>query len=306
MNRQGTDNEGSTVSMYAAATRAGVVGLLINLGLGVVKLVGGVVGHSFALVSDAVNSLGDAVGTGVVLVALRVAQRPPDDEHPYGHSRAEALAGSYVALLMTVSALVLAHGAIQRLGIDQEQPHAWTLWLAGANVVIKEILYRYKSAVGRRTKSSALLANAWDHRSDALCSLAVLCGLSLVLFLGPAWSAADEIASLVVAAFITATGVRLQWQSGGELLDPQADDELVREIRTIAAAVPQVEQVEKLRVRKSGLEYFVDIHINVAPTLTVDVGHRIGHDVKDALRQKLPMIRDVLVHLEPYHGPGGA
>lgn len=291
--------------MYGEATRAAVVGLLINLALGVMKLLGGVFGHSFALVSDAVNSLGDAVGTGVVLVALRVAQQPPDDEHPYGHSRAEALAGSYVALLMTVSAMFVAHEAWRQLSVEQTVPHVWTLWLAGVNVVIKEALYRYKSAVGRRTKSSALLANAWDHRSDALCSLAVLCGLSLVVFLGPAWSAADEIASLVVAAFIVVTGLHLIRQSANELMDLQADDEFVREIRSVAAAVPQVKEVEKLRVRKSGLEYFVDIHVNVDPTLSVEVGHRIGHQVKDTLRQKLPMLRDVLVHLEPYHADAG-
>lgn len=302
MHSSDTTGSADAAPLYREATRAAVVGLVINLVLGVVKLLGGVLGHSFALVSDAVNSLGDAVGTGVVLIALRVAQRPPDEEHPYGHSRAEALAGSYVALLVTVSAAFVVYEAAHRLDDPQTPPHAWTLWLAGANVLIKEALYRYKSAVGRRTKSSALLANAWDHRSDALCSLAVLGGLSLVLFLGPAWSAADEIASLVVAAFITATGLRLLRQSANELLDLQADDVLVREVREVAAAVPQVKAVEKLRVRKSGLEYFVDIHINVDPLLTVEVGHRIGHDVKDALRQKLPMLRDVLVHLEPYHG----
>jgi cation diffusion facilitator family transporter len=297
----GAAHRDAAASTYGDATRAAVVGLLINLALGVIKLVGGVLGHSFALVSDAVNSLGDAVGTVVVIFALRVAQRPPDDEHPYGHSRAEALAGSYVALLMTVSAMFVAHEAWRQLSLEQTLPHVWTLWLAGANVVVKEALYRYKSAVGRRTKSSALLANAWDHRSDALCSLAVLCGLSLAVFLGPTWSAADEIASLVVAAFIALTGIRLVRQSASELMDLQADDELVREIRAVAAAVPQVKQVEKLHVRKSGLEYFVDIHVNVDPQLTVEVGHRIGHDVKDSLRQKWPMLRDVLVHLEPYH-----
>ena len=157
---------------YAEVTRAAVLGLVMNLFLGVVKLIGGIVGNSFALIADAVNSIGDVVTTVVVLFALRVAQRPADAEHPYGHTRAEGIAASNVALLVIVSAIIVGWEAIQRINVQHDIPPIWTLWIAGANILIKEGLYQYKVRVGRRTGSAAIIANAWDHRSDALCALA--------------------------------------------------------------------------------------------------------------------------------------
>ncbi len=294
------DQKPSVVSLYRDATRAALLGLVVNLVLGIVKLVGGVLGSSFALISDAINSLGDVFTTIVVLFALRVAQQPPDAEHPYGHSRAEAIAGSNVALLMILSALAIGWEALQQLHVQQVLPPVWTLWIAGGNVLIKEWLYRYKVRVGRRTRSSALISNAWDHRSDAFCSLAVLIGLGIVRWSGGAWVAADEIAALFVVAAIVVSGTHLLRKSASELMDVQADDDFVREIKQAAEAVPDVKAVEKLWVRKSGLEYFADIHIEVDQNLTVADGHRIGHRVKDRLLQHFPALRDVLVHLEPY------
>jgi len=287
-------------SVYQEATRAAALGLFANLVLGIVKLVGGLTGQSFALVSDAVNSLGDAVTSLAVLFALRVAQQPPDDEHPYGHTRAEAIAGSNIALLVIVSALLVGWGAVQRITVPHELPPVWTLWIAAGNVLIKEWLYRYKRAVGRRTKSSALMANAWDHRSDAFCSLAVLIGLGIVRWGGPGWIGADEVAALVVVVVIVWSGAKLFRSSSSELLDSQADEQFVREIRQAAESVPEVRAVETLWVRKSGLEYFADIHIEVDAQLTVADGHRIGHAVKDRLVAQFTNLRDVLVHLEPY------
>src|SRR5689334_7884799 len=174
----------SARTLYDQATRAAWVGLIANLGLGVAKLIGGLFGHSFALVSDAVNSLGDTFTSIVVLFALKVAQKPPDDEHPYGHTRAEAIAATNVALLVIGSALAIGWEALKRIGQENETPHTWTLWIAGANVIIKEGLYQYKRRVAARTGSRAMIAHAWDHRSDALCSLAVLMGLAAVRFGG--------------------------------------------------------------------------------------------------------------------------
>jgi cation diffusion facilitator family transporter len=292
-------------SPYRQVTRAALLGLVVNLLLGIVKLVGGVVGSSFALVSDAVNSLGDVFMSLVVLFALRIAQRPPDDEHPYGHSRAEAVAGSNVALLVVVSALLVGWEAIRRIKMPHELPPIWTLGIAGGNVVIKEALYRYQMSVGRRTKSSVVIAGAWDHRSDALCSLAVLLGLTIVRGGGPDWIGADEVAALVVVTTIIWSGVQLFRRCASELMDVQADAEFVQRVRVAAGSVFDVKAVETLWVRKSGLEYFADIHIKVDQHLTVAEGHRIGHCVKDRLLHDFPALRDVLVHLEPYphHGP---
>ncbi len=289
----------SSRPLYREATRAAALGLTVNLALGTVKLAGGLIGNSFALVADAVNSLGDSVSSVVVLFALRVAQRPADAEHPYGHTRAEAVAATNVALLIIVSALLVAWQAVVRLPEFHPLPPVWTLWIAAANVLIKEGLFHYKVRLGRRIGSSALVANAWDHRSDALCSLAVLAGLGAVRWGGTALIWADEAAALVVAAGIVFSAVRLFRQSASELMDPQADDELVRQIERTASAVPGVLAVETLWVRKSGLEYFGDIHIEVDPRLTVEDGHRISHRVKSRLLADFATLRDVLVHLEP-------
>jgi cation diffusion facilitator family transporter len=294
MNRRAPD-----ATLYREVTSAALLGLVVNLCLGAVKLVGGVVSGSFALISDALNSLGDVVTSLIVVFALRVAQRPPDAEHPYGHTRAEAIAASNVALLIILSALFIGWEAIQRFALAHEIPPTWTLWIAGANILIKESLYRYKIRVARRTSSQAIMANAWDHRSDALCSLAVLVGLAAVRWGGSDFLWADEAAALVVVAAIIWSGIVLFRQSSSELMDVQASDELVKRIRQTASGVPGVAGVETLWVRKSGLEYFADIHIEVDSKLTVAEGHRIGHRVKDRLLEEFPVLRDVLVHLEP-------
>lgn len=287
-------------SAYRDATRAATLGLAVNFVLGIVKLAGGTAGHSFALISDAVNSLGDVFVSLVVLYALRVAQRPADAEHPYGHTRAEAIAGSNVALLVIVTALLVGWEAVQRVGQVHAAPPVWTLWIAGANVLIKEALYRYNLRVGRQTKSSVVIAGAWDHRSDAFCSLAVLAGLLMIRQGGPAWAGADVVAALVVVLVILWSGIQLFRASSSELMDVQADDGLVSRIRLAAESVPDVKAVETLWVRKSGLEYFADIHIEVDQHFTVARGHQIGHRVKDRLLQEFPTLRDVLVHLEPH------
>lgn len=294
-------------AVYAEISRATLLGLGINLMLGIVKLIGGLVGASFALIADAVNSLGDVFTSVVVLVALQVAQRPPDREHPYGHTRAEAIAASNVALLVILSALWVGWEAIQRFQVQHDIPPGWTLWIAGINVVIKESFYQYKVRVGKRTGSLAILANAWDHRSDAFCALSVLVGLGIIRWGGPAFIAADEVASLVVVVAIVGSGISLFRRSVHELLDVQADAEFLAAVRKSAITVPGVQGVEKLWIRKTGLEYLADIHIEVDPQLTVADGHRIGHVVKDRLLQEFPTLRDVLVHLEPYPHthPGG-
>jgi cation diffusion facilitator family transporter len=277
-----------------------VLGFVVNITLGIVKLVGGIVGGSFALISDAVNSLGDSLSSVVVIFALVFAQRPADREHPYGHTRAEAIAASNIALLIILSALFVGWEAVRRLPLQHDLPPIWTLWIAGANILIKEALYRYKVQVGQRTGSTAVIANAWDHRSDALCAFAVLIGLGVVRWAGPDYTWADEVAALVVVCLILFGGSKLFHRSASELMDLQASDELVQQIRTTAEDVSGVKNVETLWVRKSGLEFFADIHIEVDATLTVDEGHRIGHRVKDRLLGQFPRLRDVLVHLEPY------
>jgi len=289
----------SVEAMYRSAVRTAGAGLAINLLLGVVKLVGGIVGNSFALISDAVNSIGDSLGSGVVLFALRVAQKPPDSDHPYGHTRAESVAGLSVAWLIAFSAITVGWEAVTHMFDRHTAPAAWTLWIAAANVAIKEVLYRVNKSIGERIGSQSLVANAWDHRSDALCSLAVVFGIAAVRWGGPRFVWADEVAALVVVAAILWSAFHLLRSNAAELMDQQADEETVDAIRQATLKVPGVSAVEKLRVRRSGMECFADIHVEVDPNMTVERGHKIGHDVKERLINEITALRDVLVHLEP-------
>ncbi len=285
--------------IYRDAIRAALLGLFVNFALGLAKLAGGIAGNSFALIADAVNSIGDVVATVVVLFALRVAQRPPDNEHPYGHSRAEGIAASNVAMLIVISAVMIAWEAMHRFQETHTVPPLWTLWIAGFNVLIKEVLYHYKVRVGRRTGSIALIVNAWDHRSDAFCSLAVFVGLVTIRVGGEKFVWADEAASLFVAIAIAFSGTKLFLSSASQLMDAQAEPQFVADVTRIAASTENVTLVEKIWIRKSGLEYFVDIHIEVPPQLSVSQGHDIAHQVKEKLFEEFPKIRDVMVHVEP-------
>lgn len=285
--------------LYRESRRAAVFGIFVGVGLGVAKLFGGWYGHSIALLSDSVQSLGDALVCLVVWVALRWAQVPPDREHPYGHTRGEAVAGSNVALLLMVSAVGILWEAIHTMGQPAPAPENFAVWIAGASVVVKEALYRYSAAVARRTGSSAIQATALDHRLDALSSLAVVAGLILAKWGGPAYHAADHLAAVFVGLAVLWMGGQVYWRSLQELMDRQADPAILTEIRSAAGQVPGVRDVEKLRVRKTGLEYLVDIHIEVDPELTVRESHAIAHAVKDRLISQFIPVKDVLVHVEP-------
>ncbi len=286
---------------YRQGRRAALWTVATTLSLGAAKLAGGLLGNSVALISDAVHSLGDAVASASVLGALRWAQQPADREHPYGHTRAEAVAGSNVALLLILSALAVGYEALHTLNEPSPPPALFTLVIAGVSVVVNEGLYHYSSRTARRTGSRALLAAAWDQRLDAFGSLAVLVGLALARW---GWHAADHLAAVVVALVILWAGVSLFWGSLQELMDRQADPELLAEVRKEALAVPGVLGVEKLFVRKTGLEYLVDIHVEVDSGLTVRAGHAIGHAVKDRLVSRIVTVKDVLVHIEPAGAAG--
>ena len=231
------------------------------------------------------------------------AQRPADREHPYGHTRAEAVAGSNVALLLVLSGLGIGWEAATTLGEASLTPEWYTLGIAAVSIVLKEALYRYESHVARATGSGAVRAAAWDHRLDALGSLAVLVGLALAYWGGPAWHAADHFAALAVAVVVLWAGGSLLWASVQELMDRQAGPEVLDEVRREASAVPGVLGVEKLFVRKTGLEHLVDIHVEVDPEISVSEGHGIGHAVKARLMKQIVTIKDVLVHIEPSPGP---
>jgi cation diffusion facilitator family transporter len=284
---------------YRLSKRAAALGLIVSLSLAIAKVLGGLYGHSIALVSDSVHSLGDAVVCAVVVIALRWSQLPADKEHPYGHTRGEAAIGSNIALLLVASAIAVIWEALATLATPSPQPEIYTLVIAAVSIVLKEGLFRYNLAVADRTGSLSVKATAWDHRTDVLSSLAVLIGLVLVMIGGPSWHAADHWAAVFVGLCIGWTGSRLFWASLQELLDRQAEPEVLATVRNEAMAVPGVQAIEKLLARKSGMEYLVDIHVEVNPLLSVREGHTIAHAVKDRIISRMPAVKDVLVHIEP-------
>lgn len=301
-----TDLSGRSISndaakpYYRQVSRAAFIGLVVNLILGAVKLIGGILASSFALISDAVNSLGDVLTSSVVLIALQFAQKPPDAKHPYGHTRAEAIAGLSVALLVMVSAFWVAIEAFSRFRLQHELPPQWTLWIAGGNVIIKESLYHYKIRVAKKTGSSAIMAHAWDHRADAFSALAALVGLSVVRFAGTEYIWADDVAALVIVGAILFSALKLFRETASELMDAQAAPEFLTQVRDDALGIPGVLGVETLWIRKSGLEHLADIHIEVDPNIPVRDGHTISHVLREELLKKHASLRDILVHIEPF------
>ena len=289
----------SRVDLYRQARRAAAWGITVSLGLGLAKLLGGLFGNSLALVSDAVHSLVDAAISMALLGALLVAQRPADNEHPYGHARFEAVAGSGVAVLLILLALGIGREAIGTLGQARPIPSWYTVFIALGGSVFQEYLYRYARRVARATGSAALLATAWDYRLDALGSIAVVLGVSLARWGGPGWDWCDHAAALVVALSVLWVGGTLLWGNIQDLMDRQADPTLLDAVKAAALDVEGVIDVETLRVRKVGLEFLVDIHVEVAPDHTVRDGHAIAHAVKDRVLGQFVPIRDVLVHVEP-------
>lgn len=252
-----------------------------------------------ALIADGVNSLGDVAGSILVRGALWIAQRDPDPDHPYGHTKAESIAGLTVSVLIVFSALVLGAETLRSWN-SAEAVVTWTAGLIGIfSALVKEALYWYTIGRAERLHSSSLRAVAWDHRSDSISSAAIGIALVLGAYVGPSGAVVDRIAALIMCIVLVAVGVKIYQRTARELMDQQASPELVAEISAIAAGTGEVCNVETLRVRKSGLEFFVEIHIEVDGQSTVEEGHRIGHEVKDQLLQRFPRIRDVHVHIEP-------
>ncbi|MCG3128413.1 MAG: Ferrous-iron efflux pump FieF [Phycisphaerae bacterium] len=276
-----------------------VIGLLVNAVLALVKLVAGLVGHSGALVADAVESFADISASLVVWQGVQVASRPADENHPYGHGKAEAVAALIVALMLFGAAVGIAIEAVREIATPHHAPAAFTLWVLLAVVLVKEGLYRLALSTARRTGSTAVLSDAWHHRSDAITSAAAAVGITVALVGGSGFEPADDWAALFAAAVIVYNASRLLMPPLHELMDA-APPQIIAQARAAAGSVRGVERVEKVFARKSGVGYWVDMHVEVAPTMTVLAAHDIAHAVKDHLRATMPEVLDVLVHVEPH------
>lgn len=281
------------------AIHTSILSILGNAALAILKGIAGYFGNSFALIADAIESTTDVFSSILVLVGLKYSTKPPDDNHPYGHGKIEALTTFAVVGFLLFSAGVIAYQAIQNMGQPQELPETYTLWVLIAIIAIKEGLYQHVKRKGIKTNSSALIADAWHHRSDALTSFVAFLGISISLYLGEGWEHADDWAALAAAGLIIFNAYHIFRPALGEILDEHLYDDLEEEIRAKAVETEGVEGVGTCIIRKSGMKYHVDIEIKVEASITVYAGHEIAHHLHDEFLFKLPQISHMTVHVEP-------
>ena len=284
--------------------RATFAGMAVNVVLSGTKLAAGIAGHSHALVADAVESFADIFSSLIVWRGVVVAAVPADEDHPYGHGKAEPIASAIVATMLLGAALWIAITAFGEITKPHPSPAPFTLIVLLLVVAVKEGLFRFVSREGKAVDSSAVRTDAWHHRSDAITSVAAGIGISVALIGGRGFEAADDVAAIAAAGVIAWNGWHLLRPALSELMDTAPGREIIEQIRQVATTTPGVDSVEKCIVRKVGYQYFVDMHVEVDPQMTVLRSHEIAHAVKDKIRDALPAVCDVLVHIEPRkHSP---
>ena len=283
----------------SSGTRIALLGACANILLALSKVLAGVLGNSYALIADGVESTLDIFGSLVVWAGLRYAALPPDDTHPYGHGKAETLASIAVGALLLGTALLLAVQSIREILTPHHAPEPFTLLVLLLVIAVKESLFRTVLGHSNTLGSAALHSDAWHHRADAITSGAAFVGISIALLGGPGYEAADDYAALLACGIITFNGIRILGPAINEAMDMAPPPEIERSVRESAALAEGVRGVEKCKVRKMGVEFYVDMHVLVDGDLSVREGHAIAHAVKDAVRERMPSIADVLVHIEP-------
>lgn len=292
------------VSFLATGEGVTLGGSVLNLGLVLVKLAAGVLGHSTALIADAFHSLSDLASDLVVLFGYRVGRMPEDDQHPYGHGKVETLCTAVVGGILIAAGLGLGGSAIVALltGAPARPPAAVALWAALASVLLKELLYQWTARVAASAESRLILANAWHHRSDAFSSVAALVGVA-----GARWGAGwmDAAAALVVCLFVVKVGWDLGWQAVRDLVDTSLDTGLTSRIAELVSGVEGVRRFHDLRSRRLGKDILVDVDVEVDPDLNVIQGHDVARAVRAALLTGVRNVRDAMVHVEPLGAKDG-
>ena len=286
-------------SNMQTGARVALAGMLVNFALAVTKITAGLLGNSYVLIADGIESALDIAGSAVIWGGLKFAARPPDATHPYGHGKAEPMAAGVVAAGVIIAALGLAIQSVREIFTPHHGPAPFTLIVLIIVIVVKEFLFRSVIRLGRNVESTAVQTDAWHHRSDALTSAAAFVGISIALIGGEGWQSADDWAALFACSIIAANGYRLLFPALHEMMDTAPRGEIVALIQRAASSVPGVLEVEKCLVRKMGFSFYVDLHIGVAGGISVREGHDIAHLVKDAIKQSESRIADVLVHVEP-------
>jgi cation diffusion facilitator family transporter len=281
------------------AIKATYFSIIGNTCLAIVKGLAGFFGNSYALLADAIESTTDIFSSLLVLFGIKYSNKPADENHPYGHGRAEPLITFLVVGFLITSATIIAYESILNIQTPHNLPKSWTLIVLGLIIIWKEISFRLVMKRSIETNSSSLKADAWHHRSDAITSIAAFVGISIALFLGKGYEAADDWAALFASGFILYNSYLIFRPALGEIMDEHLYDDLIEIIRVESKKVEGVIDTEKCFIRKSGMKYHVDLHAIVNATITVKEGHAISHKLKDTLRERIPELGHVLIHIEP-------
>jgi cation diffusion facilitator family transporter len=281
------------------AVKATYFSLIGNTALAIIKGLAGFFGNSYALIADAIESTTDIFASFLVLFGIKYSNRPADENHPYGHGRAEPLITFLVVGFLITSAVIIAHESIINIQTPHELPKTWTLFMLGAIIIWKEISFRIVMKRSIESNSSSLKADAWHHRSDAITSVAAFVGISIALFLGKGYESADDWAALFASLFILYNSYLIFRPALGEIMDEHLYDDVIVSIRKVADSVEGIITTEKCFIRKSGMKYHVDLHAVVDANISVKEGHDLAHLLKDTLRTEIKELGHVLIHIEP-------
>ena len=281
------------------AIKASWLSILGNALLAIAKFLTGIFGNSYALIADGIESTTDVFSSFLVLLGLKYSSKPPDENHPYGHGKAEPLITFAVVGFLILSAILIAYESIRHIQTPHKVPEPYTLVVLAIIVIIKEYFYRRISKKSEETNSTSLKADAWHHRSDAITSLMAFIGISIAVFMGKGYETADDWAALFAAGFILYNAYLILRPALAEVMDEHVYDDFIANIREVTIKVPGVLETEKCNVRKTGMAYHVDLHIIVKSEISVRKGHDIAHQVKNELLAHYPEILDVLIHVEP-------
>ncbi len=287
------------MSKKGIAIKASYFSIIGNTLLAIIKALAGIFGHSYALIADAIESTTDIFASVLVLLGIKYASKPADENHPYGHGRAEPLITFLVVGFLITSATIIAYQGIIHLGQPRKLPKPWTLIVLGIIIIWKEISYQFVIKKSKETQSTSLKADAWHHRSDAITSITAFIGISIALIFGKGFENADIYAAFFASALILYNSYLIFRPALGEIMDENFHDDLIVEIRKISSSVDGIIDTEKCLIRKAGMKYHVDLHAIVDGTISVKEGHNLAHKLKDELIQKIDSINDVLIHIEP-------
>ncbi len=276
-----------------------IIGIITSIVLAAIKAIAGVMGNSYALIADAIESASDVFTSIIVLTGLKIAKRPADETHPYGHGKAEPFAGIIVSAALFIAAIVIIIQSLHEIITPHHAPAPFTLIVLVTVVITKEFLFRFIIKVGNSVDSVAVKNDAWHHRSDAITSGAAFIGIAIALIGGSGYEQADDYAALCASAIIIYNAFRLFRPALFEIMDAAPSPEIIRKVVETSLMVNGVVAIDKCFARKMGFQYYIDMHVIVDGNISVHKGHEISHEVKDKLVDSFQNISDVLIHIEP-------